>query len=392
MRYERVDGAWRQRNAPVEPVPVLQAHDLSDVDTGQQPAAMEKVADDVHASLDLGTGPLLKAALFTLGEGQRPHLFLAVHHLVVDGVSWRILLDDLDSAYRQAVRGDAVDLGPKTTSFRDWAQRLSEYVAGGGLDRELEHWTGAVDAGRLPVDHTAAESAADSSAPVRTVSVTLEAEDTDALLRSAPTAYRTRINDVLLAALAWALSRWTGSSRVAIELEGHGREEVLDGVDLSRTVGWFTTMFPVALDVPDDDEPAWRALVKSVRRQLRTIPGNGFGFGALRYLGSPEARDRLASGTPGPQIAFNYLGQWDGASQEADTGLVRAVHGSLGQDHDPADRGPHLLEIVGAVQAGRLEFSWYYQPDLHDESTVEAVAGDFADALRRIARDCRDRT
>jgi non-ribosomal peptide synthase protein (TIGR01720 family) len=259
-------------------------------------------------------------------------------------------------------------------------------VAAGGLDREVEHWAGAVDATAIPVDHGPPER----PAPARTVSVLLDADDTDALLRAAPTAYRTRINDVLLAALAWALSRWTGRSRVAVELEGHGREDVLDGVDLSRTVGWFTTMFPVALDVPAGTTPQWRDLVKSVRRQLRTVPGNGFGFGALRHLGSAEVRDRLAGGSAGPQIAFNYLGQWDAHPPEEGAGLVRAVHGAFGQDHDPADRSSHLWEIVGAVQAGRLEFSWYYQPDLHDVSTVESVARDFGDALRRIARDCRE--
>jgi non-ribosomal peptide synthase protein (TIGR01720 family) len=307
---------------------------------------------------------------------------------VVDGVSWRILLDDLEVAYRQAARGETVDLGPKTTSFRDWARRLGEFVPEGGLDHELDHWAGALDGCALPVDRACAESAT----PPQTVSVLLSAEDTEALLRAAPTAYRTRINDVLLAAFAWALSRWTGKSTVSINLEGHGREEILDGVDLSRTVGWFTTIFPVALNVPAGDEPDWRNLIKSVRRQLRTIPGNGLGFGALRYLGSPAARERLSAGGPGPQIAFNYLGQWDARSQEEDGGLYRAVHGSIGQDQDPAERGPHLIEVAGGAQEGQLSFSWHYQPDCHNQSTVESVAGDFLDALRCIAQECRETT
>jgi amino acid adenylation domain-containing protein/non-ribosomal peptide synthase protein (TIGR01720 family) len=391
MRFELLDGRWRQHNAPVEPVDALQRHDLSETAAEEQLAAMEKVADDVHASFDLGSGPLLKAVLFGLGEGRRPYLFLAAHHLVIDGVSWRILLEDLDTAYRQAARGQIIDLGAKATSFRDWAQRLEKYVAAGSLDHELEHWAATLelDGGALPLD----EASPQPAAPAGTVPVLLSAEDTDALLRAAPTAYRTRINDVLLAALAWALSRWTGSSRVMIDLEGHGREEVLDGVDLSRTVGWFTTIFPVALDVPAQEEQHWRSLVKSVRRQLRAAPGNGFGFGALRYLGSPAARSRLSADGPGPQVAFNYLGQWDGASGGAGEGdLYQVVHSALGQDHDPADRNPHLLEVVGQVQGGRLEFAWYFQSELHDQSTVESVAGDFADALRRIAQDCRNAT
>jgi non-ribosomal peptide synthase protein (TIGR01720 family) len=384
MRFEQVDGAWHQRNAPVEPVQVLQRHDLSDVDDDEQPGAMEKIADDVHASFNLGSGPLLKAVLFLLGGGRRPYLFLAAHHLVIDGVSWRILLDDLDRAYQQAGRREVIDLGAKTTSFRDWARRLTDYAAGGGFDHELDHWVTALEGSELPRDGAQAPL----GSPARAISVQLSRAETDALLRGAPAAYRTGINDVLLTALAWALSRWTGRSRISVNLEGHGREEIFDGADLSRTVGWFTTVFPVGLDVPAGEEPNWRDLIKSVRRQLRAIPGNGFGFGALRYLGPPPARERLSATGLGPQIAFNYLGQWDARSQDEEGSLYRAVHSSIGQDNEPADRGEHLLEVVGEVGEGQLVFSWYYQADVYNESTVESVARDFVDALRRIAQDC----
>ncbi|HSV65997.1 MAG TPA: amino acid adenylation domain-containing protein [Mycobacteriales bacterium] len=401
MRFELLGDQWRQHNAPVDPVDVLQRHDLSGTTAEDRLAAMEKVADGVHASFDLGSGPLLKAVLFEFGDGQRPYLFLAAHHLVIDGVSWRILLDDLATAYRQATQGRTVDLGVKTTSFRDWSRRLSEHVADGGLDHEIEHWAAVLEApapppdalplGGPPVDGLSPERGSSRlEVPPEPVSVLLSAADTDALLHAAPTAYRTRINDVLLAAFGWALSRWTGRSRVMIDLEGHGREEIIDGVDLSRTVGWFTTMFPVALDVPTEEDPDWRGLVRSVRRQLRAIPGNGFGYSALRYLGSPAVRDRLTADGPGPRVAFNYLGQWDGTGGAGGEsgGLYHAVHSAIGRDHDPADGGAHLLEVVGGVQGGQLEFTWYHGSELPDRSVVQSVADDFADALRWIARDC----
>lgn len=349
---------------------------------------MEKIADDVHASFDIGRGPLVRAVLLRQGEKRPRYLFLAAHHLVVDAVSWHILLDDLDTAYQQAVSGEQIDLGAATTSYQEWAQRLGEYVAAGKLDSELGHWAAALD---RPAELPADGWPADPPAPVQALTVQLDGQETEALLRGAPTAYRTGINDVLLAAFARAMSGWTGQSRVCIDLEGHGREDFLDGVDLSRTVGWFTTVYPVALDVPPGaDGTDWRTLIKSVRRQLRAIPGHGIGYGALRYLGSPGVRDRLAANSPGPQVAFNYLGQWDARPPEAHGGLYKAVHGSLGQDHDPADRGPYLLEVVGAVQAGRMEFAIYYQPGVHHLATVQAVARDFTDALRRIAHDCEE--
>ncbi|MBL1100668.1 non-ribosomal peptide synthase/polyketide synthase [Streptomyces coffeae] len=392
MRFTRDGEEWRQENPGPDPeATVLTRHDLSGLAPAEADTAMEETADATHASFALDRGPLLKAVLFRRGHTRRPFLFLTAHHLVIDGVSWRIVLDDLDTAYQQSLRGEPVDLGPKTTSFRDWATGLAAHVAGGGLDHEADHWATALEARPLPADHTVDTPGAETD----TVPVEVDETDTEALLRSAPTAYRTRINDVLLAALALALARWTGRGRVSVELEGHGREDVVEGADLSRTVGWFTTMYPVSFEVPgrpeSDDLAAtdWRALVKSVRRQLRTVPGNGFGFGALRSFGAPEVRERLTGGGAGPQIVFNYLGQWDARSSQAQGGLFHAEHGSFGQDHDPGQGGSHLLEVVGAVQDGRLGFTWYYHPDVHERSTVEAVAADFADALRRIARDCR---
>ncbi|WP_033442424.1 non-ribosomal peptide synthase/polyketide synthase [Saccharothrix sp. NRRL B-16314] len=347
LRFTSVDGVWRQHNDDVGEVDVLTVVDgMSEV---------EAVADEVHASFDLETGPLFKAVLFRAAQ---PVLLLVAHHLVVDGVSWRVLLDDLETAYR----GD--DLGAKTTSYQEWARRLEAHVLGGGLDEEIEHWSTPFPPSPPPQGGTEA------------VTVELSEEDTDVLLRGAPAAYRTRINDVLLTALAWALSRWTGSSRVAVDLEGHGREDVLD-VDLSRTVGWFTTMFPVALDLP---EGTWRDRVKAVRRQLRAVPGNGFGYGALRQHGLVPDAGR-------PAVSFNYLGQFDGGSAES-TGLYRSALPSVGLDHDPADAGDHVLDVVG--EAGRtLGFTWYYHPAVHSAAEIEAVVADFGAALRAIAADCR---
>jgi amino acid adenylation domain-containing protein/non-ribosomal peptide synthase protein (TIGR01720 family) len=387
MRFEQVDGRWQQRNAPVEPMITLHKCELPDLSEPEWYAAMEKVADEIHASFDLGSGPLLKVVLFVSAGPWRPYLFLVAHHLVVDGVSWRILLDDLDTAYQQSARGELIDLGAKTTSFRDWSVRLGEYVTAGELDGELEHWVRALEGPQLPVD----QAPPVLRMPARVISTVLSRQDTETLVRGAPSAYRTRINDILLAAFAWALSRWTGRQRVSIDLEGHGREEIFADVDLSRTVGWFTSMFPVALDVQCADEPNWRNVIKSVRRQLRAIPRNGFGYGALRYLGSPAVRELLSARGGNREIGFNYLGQWDARAHEEDRSLFVATHSSIGQDHDPADRAEHLLEVVGEVGDGQLGFSWYHQPEL-SESAVRSVADDFIEALRLIAQDCREGT
>ncbi|MFD7712390.1 amino acid adenylation domain-containing protein [Streptomyces sp. NPDC059786] len=388
MRFTRDADGWHQFNPPPEPGDLLVRHDLTGLSPQDADTAMEKAADDLHTGFDLGHGPLLRAALFT-GDDSRPVFLLLVgHHLVVDAVSWRILADDLEAAYRQSVRGEPVALGERTTSFRDWARRLAAHVADGGLDHELPYWEEAVTAEPLPPAHADGTDDGDDAA----LTVELEEDDTTALLRAAPAAYRTRVNDVLLTALALSLARWTGSERVRLDLEGHGREDVLDDVDLSRTVGWFTTVHPVALRIPEPDDLSaardWRALVKSVRRQLRAVPGNGLGFGALRTFGPPEVRERLGAGAHG-QVVFNYLGQWDARPAASGGGLVRTEHGSFGQDHNPRDSGSHPLEVVGAVRDGRLAFTFNHRSGGLGAAAVRRVAEEFAQALRHIAHHAR---
>jgi non-ribosomal peptide synthase protein (TIGR01720 family) len=402
MRFTNTDGQWSQTNHDVDSESALRFEDVSDVDAGRLMAELEARADRIHASLDISHGPLFAATLLRT-EG-RPFLLLVAHHLVVDAVSWRLLLDDLDRGYQQVTAGQPVDLGPKTTAFRDWARHLHDHVAAGGFDGELDHWLSTVGS---PSTRDGC-SAAGSDGEPRLVDagepgvveegeprvVELDEKHTQALLHAAPTRYRSAVNDILLTALAWALAHPASqpapaadSVTVRVELEGHGREEIFDGVDLSRTVGWFTSMYPVAFDVPAGSDPDWRALVRSVRRRLRGVPGNGLGYGALRHLGDAGVRERLGTGLAAAPVVFNYLGQWDSGPGTPGTGLYHTVHSSLGQDHDPANRRPHPLEVVGGVQDGRLQFSLTPRPDLIADSTVDAIADAFADALRQLADD-----
>jgi len=379
MRFECLDGVWRQENAPVGSVEVLQRCDLSGIDSGGQVAVMDQVAGEVRSGFDLGCGPLLKAVLFDLGVGQRPVLFVVVHHLVVDGVSWRILLEDLDIAYWQATRGESVRLEAKTTSFKEWAQRLTEHAAAGGFDDQREYWSGVgQDADLvLPADGVGENTVASTGA----VTVRLDPQQTKALLVDVPGVYRTQVNDVLLAALGRVLSGWTGRPRVLVDLEGHGREEIFPGVDLSRTVGWFTTMFPVALDFPADADLG--GLLKSVKEQLRAVPGRGLGYGALRYLTSASGLAELVSA----QVSFNYLGQFDWSGGQ-DQGLFRAARGGLGGDGSPLAARAHVLDVLGSVEDQCLELTWSYSKNLHQQDTISALAADMLAVLREIIEYC----
>jgi non-ribosomal peptide synthase protein (TIGR01720 family) len=217
----------------------------------------------------------------------------------------------------------------------------------------------------------------------RSVTVGLDPEETRALLQDVPGVYRTQVNDVLLAALGRVLGRWTGRGRVLVDLEGHGREDLFEGVDLSRTVGWFTTMFPVALEASEDAELG--GLLKSVKEQLRAVPGRGLGYGGLRYLTQTSGLAEQAAA----QVSFNYLGQFDW-SAGGDDGLFRVMRGGLGGDASPGATRAHVLDVVGSVEHQCLEFTWSYSENRHHQSTISALAQDMLAALREIVQHCAE--
>ncbi|MEW2513259.1 non-ribosomal peptide synthase/polyketide synthase [Streptomyces sp. NPDC046870] len=365
------DGRWRQYGAAPGEEVHLEVH---------RGTAPQEVADALGAGFDLAGGPLLRAALCLPDDGGgRPVLLLAAHHLVVDAVSWRLVLEDLEHAHRALRDGERPDLGAKSTSFRDWARRLAAHTEAGGFDGELAHWQALDAPAALPADHP---GGANTVADEDSVTAGLDAEETRRLLQDVPDVYRTRVNDVLLCALGRVLARWTGRDRVAVTLEGHGREELFEDADLARTVGWFTAMYPVALDVPRDAGTG--TALKTVKENLRAVPHGGLGYGALRFL-----RPTAGAGLPDlPPVCFNYLGRQDGTPVPG--GLLHAPHGGLTGGMDRSAERPYLLDVLGRVADDRLEFTWSYSRQVHRRETVARLAAELADELRAIVRHCAE--
>ncbi|MEU9456739.1 amino acid adenylation domain-containing protein [Streptomyces sp. NPDC048277] len=376
-RFARAaDGGWAQR--------IVDAEHGETVRVAASPAAAGADLAWLTGAMDLESGPLFRAVVVSGEAGRPPRLHLAAHHLVVDGVSWRILLEDLRTAYGQIRAGEPIRLGPPSSSVPQWSRRLDALVRDGGFAGELSHWAQALggDDPHLPVD----SDGPDTVAGTRSVTVRLDEETTRALLTDVPDVYLTEINDVLLTALARTLTDWTDQDRVVLAVEGHGREELFDDLDLSRTVGWFTSYFPVALTVAHRDG-GWDELLKSVKSQLRQVPGRGIGYGALRYLG---AAGELA-GDPLPQVAFNYLGQFDGLLRRTDGDPLYRAISPIGLAEEPLAHRLHALDIVGQVGGGRLEFTWSYSAGRHDQQTVEALASAFLAHLAAIVEHCARR-
>jgi non-ribosomal peptide synthase protein (TIGR01720 family) len=371
MRYRQEAGEWRQECAGEAVAPPLSRIDLS----GRE-LLLESEAERIQSELSLEQGVLLRAAWFEWGRGER-RLLLVLHHLVVDGVSWRILLEELQTLCAQRSKGQAGQLPAPTNSFGQWAEALVRYAGEAELQGQRAYWERvAEEPGReLPRDFVGGANTVESTAAV---SVSLSAEETQALLQDAPRAYRTRIQEVLLTALARSLANWQGSRGVLVDLEGHGREELL-GLDVSRTVGWFTSIYPVHLDLaqrePGED-------LKAVKERLRGVPAGGLGYGVLRYL-TREPLTRI----PQVDVVFNYLGQFD-RILDSEGGWTLAAE-SRGNSRYPGQRRAHVLEINSHVGAGCLQMDWQYSRNLHREETMRRVAEDFLVQLRELIAYCR---
>jgi non-ribosomal peptide synthase protein (TIGR01720 family) len=386
LRFVFSESGWQQVNAlPDEVVPFTRV-DLSALPEAEQRPALEAAAAELQASLNLESGSLVRVALFDLGTNQPNRLLLVIHHLAVDGVSWRILLEDLHGAYQQLCHGEVMKLPPKTTSFQGWAQKLSEYVQSAVLEKELDYWLASSRLGvaPLPVDYPAGKNA-NTVTSACNVSVSLSAEETRALLQDVPQAYNTQINDALLTALVQTFAQWTGTGGLLVDLEGHGREEILEGVDLSRTVGWFTTVFPVLLDLTEASHPG--EALKSVKEQLRRIPNRGISYGLLRYLKEDTAIAEKLRALPQTEVSFNYLGQFDRVlSPDGMFGLAKESSGSA---YSLLGRRSYLLEIDGFVAGGQLQFDWTYSSNLHQRATVERLAEGFMASVRSLIAHCQ---
>ncbi|MDP9146955.1 MAG: amino acid adenylation domain-containing protein, partial [Acidobacteriota bacterium] len=389
LRYVRENDNWRQFYSTTAEHVLFEWTDISALAEAEQRQAIESISARQQASLNLQNGPLWRVAYLHLGADRADRLLFIVHHLAVDGISWRPLLEDLESAYQQLKAKQKVQLPHKTSPYKLWAERLQGLATSQSLEKELPLWKAFTDPAavapaleQFAMDARTSEANTEDAA--RKVKVTLDATSTRALLQTVPAVYNTQINDVLLTALAHAWHKWTGIPVVYTNLEGHGRENLFEDVDISRTVGWFTSIFPVRLELNNFGENwAPGEAIKSVKEQLRRIPQRGIGYGILRYL---SGNNDLSS-RPDPGMVFNYYGQFDQAV--ATSKLFRFSSESGGPWHSPKQKRRHALEINSLIMDGKLDFECGYNPALHDEKTIQQFADEFLNALKEIITHCQ---
>ncbi|MCB2198614.1 amino acid adenylation domain-containing protein [bacterium] len=360
--------------------PFNKAH-LVEVDLrGEEDAlsAMQDRAQQLQSDCDLDRGPLFRAVLFHLPKADR--LLLIAHHLLVDGISWRILLEDLERGYRMAMEGDTPIFAAKTDSLITWMDALQAAADTGEFEEERSFWTSMNQADVQPLPHASSDGQAATRADSEVLHASLEVEQTHLLLTAALGRYGTETTDLLLTALLRALKQWTGTGQARLALEGHGREELFDDVDVTRTVGWFTSLYPVLLDIDESEEIGWQ--VRTIKESLRAIPNRGIGYGVLRYLADPP----LFS-SPASAISFNYLGQT--GTSDRDT-FFQMSDEPAGLEIGLKSELEAEIALVCAVVKGELRIDLRFNRTLFTHRAMERLLEDWIGELRSLIQHCME--
>jgi non-ribosomal peptide synthase protein (TIGR01720 family) len=303
-----------------------------------------------------------------------------VHHLAVDIVSWPILVADLEIAYRDLAAGRQPGLPAASTTFQQWAGRLAGYADSADLAAQAHHWLNLMPAHPLPVERP---DGGNTQADAGTVSVVLDADTPTALVHTLPAGGQVRAEEVFLAGLAEAVTAWAGGNRVLMDLEGHGRADLFEDVDLSRTVGWFTCLYPVSLWLPAARDPA--AVLRTVRDQLRSIPDRGIGYGLLRYASSDVDLAEALAELPATEILVNYTGHGSIEAPRAGAATMFTLPARQLTGGRETDRPrTHAIEVTGGVHNGQLHVHWTFSRARHDRATVELVARSHLDAIGQL--------
>ena len=373
-RFEHVDGRWEQVVGPA-----VTESDVSltieDVPAALHGTDLERWIEDAFDAgqrrVDALASPVLHAVWLKDPSPDRTRLLIAVHHLVADVVSWNILLEDLVACDPRTPEPPV--LPDKSSAFLAWSRALNAHADTAEVQGELDFWLRMAQAAvELPLDH-ASGLEANIHAAVEMVRFSLDGAQTARLLASQPAAHRDAVTDLLLAALASALQGWTGRDQVVVEMESHGREPLFEEVDHVRTVGWFTSRYPVAIDLSGATDAAARlARVAAIHAE---VPGRGLGYGLLRYLATDPAA-RALRGLPSPQVSLNYVGQMHSQAGTSDAWLVPA--GSAGHERGPSVQREHLLTWIAGVFDGCLHVRCQYGGHLHERATIVRLA----DAMR----------
>jgi non-ribosomal peptide synthase protein (TIGR01720 family) len=376
--YTKTGDWWQQSYGSA--AGMLITEDLRSIAQQDLGNTITSYADNYQRSLDIEKGDLVRAVWMQTPDTETSNrLLLVIHHLAVDGVSWRILVEDLELLLQGLMSGVKTETISKSSSYRQWYDALQTYGQGRRLKSQLSYWQQVTESYQaMPVDkgYEGDITVADTFHH----SLRLGAAQTQLLLQEVPRVYHTQINDILLSALAITLCKWSNNNKITIGLEGHGREQIAVGIDTSRTVGWFTNLYPLLLTI--NTSTGNDGLIKSVKEQLRGIPDMGLGYGVLKYIN----RETTLQGKEPWDIIFNYLGQLDNVVRE--TSQLSAAAELAGAGRSKEHVLGEKLALNSLIQDGQLVLNWSYSSRHYEEQTIEQLSKEYVSALEDLIAHC----
>ncbi len=377
FKYYKKNGEWQQEYGSANGV--IRIEDLRSAKGIYKPLITEH-ANKHQQNLNIEKGELIKVVLMQMPESETHNrLLIVIHHLAIDGVSWRILLDDMELRLKEVKNGRKTDPGIKSSSYRQWFDVLEKYGKSDRLLSQRTYWQRTVkNYACLPVDMEY-----NGEVMVKDIALyshKLGAEHTRLLLQEVPRVYHTVINDLLLCAMAMTLCKWSGKDKIIIGLEGHGRDDIGEGIDTNRTVGWFTSLYPVLLETEANNRPDdW---IKSVKEQMRKIPDMGLGYGVLKYLNKEESMQ----GKEPWDVIFNYLGQFDNVVRESE--WLTSADESTGLGKSKEQIVNEKLTINCHVKDGELVLNWNYSTKHYQDETIRNLVADYMSKLELLINHC----
>ncbi|MEO7584887.1 MAG: condensation domain-containing protein, partial [Ferruginibacter sp.] len=378
FEYYKKEGEWHQRYGSYKAE--LAIVNLQHLTTEGLGAAISQRADAYQRMLDIENGKLLEMVWMQMPESDKQNrLLIVIHHLAVDGVSWRILIENLEFLLTGFQNNGSPDLGTKGSSYRQWYQALKEYGQQQAVLSQVPYWEKVLNS-YLPLSKDIAGTVELTPQGISSQVITLASDDTTLLLQEVPRAYHTDINDILLSALAITVGEWGQTTKVVIGLEGHGREEIADGIDTSRTVGWFTNLYPVLLETEQGQQLG--NAIKSVKEQLRQVPGKGLSYGVLKYIN----REKRLAGKARWNIVFNYLGQLDSVVKTSK--WLNAAGESTGQSIGEHYQGYSQLSVNCSVQGGQLVIRWHYNQRNYEKESINELVKNYKANLELLISHC----
>lgn len=358
--------------------------DLSNYKGKKLVVRINEEVEKIQAGFNINYAPLFRIVYFDLGKKENPHLLFVFHHLILDGVSWRFLIADFFKLFNQKNTGNNLYLGSKTTSYKRWSEQLISLTNNFNLDLKSNYWKKLISyksSVNIPIDFPNGEN---TYGTTDNITFSISEEQTARLIKDIPKFYKISLMEILLYVLVKTLSSWVKSNEIMVELEGHGREDIIEGVDLSRTVGWFTTIFPVVLRI---EEKELFSDLKSIQDSIQEIPNRGLDYGLIKYLTNDLNKKEIVNKISHPEINFNFLGQFDNNDSDVEVPIKISPY-SVGNEQEPSEVKSTKLHIVGIINGAELHIRWLYSKNLFKSSTIKKLAKKYITEINKIIDGC----